>query len=96
MRDVYHHFTDPASMNASILLSLKPGARVAIVDFTPPGDEAACPADRSRDGMHGVSAETIVRELRTAGFELAEVSAKGVRWFLVVASKGAAPRDSDL
>jgi ubiquinone/menaquinone biosynthesis C-methylase UbiE len=41
MRDVYHHFTSPARMNVAIHAALKPGGRVAIVDFTPPGEEAA-------------------------------------------------------
>jgi tRNA A58 N-methylase Trm61 len=87
LRDVYHHLTDPAAMNASIFASLEPGARVAVVDFTPPGAEAECPADRSKDGMHGVYAETVIRELRSAGFESPELGAKGHRWFMVVASK---------
>lgn len=87
MRDVYHHFTDPASMNASIFASLKAGGRLAIVDFTPPGAEATCPADRSKDGMHGVYAETVARELKEAGFEPTDAGVSGQRWFMVVASK---------
>lgn len=79
MRDVYHHFSDPASMNASILASLKPGGRLAIVDFTPPNTEATCPADRSKDGMHGVYAETVTRELKEAGFEPAASGAAARR-----------------
>ena len=87
MRDVYHHFTDPASMNTSILAALKPGARVAIIDFTPPDAEATCPADRARDGMHGVYAATVSRELQAAGFREIESGMSGQRWFMVVASK---------
>jgi ubiquinone/menaquinone biosynthesis C-methylase UbiE len=87
MRSVYHHFADPAAMNASIAAALKPGARLAIVDFTPPpGSEAACPADRGKDGMHGITAETLSRELKDAGFEA--VSSIGVqRAIMVVVSK---------
>lgn len=70
MRSVYHHFSNPAAMNASISAALKPGARLGIVDFTPPpGSEAACPADRGKDGMHGITAATLSRELADAGFE---------------------------
>ena len=87
MRDVYHHFTDPAAMNSSMLAALKPGARLAIVDFTPPGAEATCPVDRSKDGMHGVLPATVTRELREAGFESTESGVSGQRWFMVVASK---------
>jgi hypothetical protein len=47
MPDVYHRLTDPAAISTSIAAALKPGGGVAIVDFTPPGDEAACPADRA-------------------------------------------------
>ena len=94
MRDVYHHLTEPASMNASVLAALKPGGRVAIVDFTPPGAEATCPADRSKDGMHGVYAETVARELREAGFEPADSGVSGQRWFMVVAAKPVLPRGS--
>jgi hypothetical protein len=29
VRDVHHHFDDPAAMNASLVMSLKPGDRPA-------------------------------------------------------------------
>ncbi len=89
MRDVYHHFTDPAAMNAAIYSAVKPGGRVVVVDFTPPGEEAT-PSARARDGSHGVNPETVVRELQQAGFEpLSSESRK--RWFvLVLGKKGAA------
>jgi tRNA A58 N-methylase Trm61 len=87
MRNVYHHFADPAAMNASISGALRPGGRVAIVDFSPPDKEAAHPSDRSKDGMHGVSAETVSRELEEAGFEPVSSEAGEQRWFMVVVSK---------
>ena len=89
MRSVYHHFTDPAVMNASIATALKPGARLVIVDFTPPpGNEAACPADRGKDGMHGITAPTLSRELTEAGFE--PVSSETIqRSIIVVVAKPA-------
>src|SRR5687768_15997349 len=43
MRNVYHHFAEPAGMNASIAAALKPGGRLAVVDFSPTGDEATRP-----------------------------------------------------
>jgi ubiquinone/menaquinone biosynthesis C-methylase UbiE len=87
MRNVYHHFADPGAMNASIAAALKPGARLAVVDFTPPpGSGATCPADRGKDGTHGITMEALVRELKDAGFE-AVSSASVNRAIMVVASK---------
>ena len=87
MRNVYHHFRDPAKIDASIAAALKPGGRVAVVDFTPPGKEAERPEDRGKDGMHGVTAETVSRELKVAGFEPLASETGSQRWFMVVAAK---------
>jgi len=87
MRNVYHHFSDPAQINASIAASLKPGGRAAVVDFTPRGREADRAADRSKDGMHGVSAESVSRELKDAGLEPVSSELGAERWFMVVARK---------
>ena len=87
MRNVYHHFGDPSQINASIHASMKAGGRVAVVDFTPPGKEAERPADRSKDGMHGVTRATVERELSAAGFEPVSHEDAAQRWFMVVAVK---------
>ena len=90
MRNVYHHFANPPAINASILASLKPGGRAAVVDFTPPDKEAERPEDRGKDGMHGVKPETVRRELTAAGFEDVSSEAGDARWFLVVVRRPAA------
>jgi ubiquinone/menaquinone biosynthesis C-methylase UbiE len=88
MKDVYHHFAEPAAMNASILAALKPGGRLAIVDFTPPpGSEAKVPADRDNDGMHGITPETLARELKDAGYEPVETQIDGRGFTMIVAKK---------
>ncbi|HEX2445117.1 MAG TPA: methyltransferase domain-containing protein [Vicinamibacterales bacterium] len=85
MRAVYHHFGDPAAMNRSLWASLRPGGRLAVMDFTPRGDEEASnPADRDEDGRHGVKAKTVLKELVAAGFERIQVEDRKGRDFLVV------------
>ena len=69
MRNVYHHIDDPDSFNRSLLASLKPGGRLAVIDFEPRGEEAA-PRRRDSSSSHGVTAGTVVNELKAAGFEL--------------------------
>jgi ubiquinone/menaquinone biosynthesis C-methylase UbiE len=70
MRNVYHHFGDPPAMNASIRESLKPGGRLAIIDFTPPPGGEAAPGGRDKDNHHGITATTLEAELKAAGFEV--------------------------
>ena len=89
MRNVYHHFGDPAEMNASIVAALKPGGRVAVVDFSPPREEATRATERDDDGTHGVSPESVARELNAAGFEPVSEERGEQRWFMVVVAKPA-------
>jgi SAM-dependent methyltransferase len=90
MRSVYHHFEDPAAMNRSLRDSLRPGGRLAVMDFTPPnGAEASSPAGRDEDGHHGVTPETVLKELVQAGFKRVQVEERDARGFLVVVRKPA-------
>jgi ubiquinone/menaquinone biosynthesis C-methylase UbiE len=77
MRNVYHHFGDPPAMNGSLLKSLKPGGRLAVIDFTPPPGGEAEPGGRDKDNHHGITAPTLERELKSAGFEIVSASESG-------------------
>lgn len=90
LRNVYHHFSVPAAMNASFLRALKPGGRLVIIDFPPRGNAATAPPEkRGESSSHGVSAETVVNELKAAGFEVTTTEERPNRWFLVAAVKPA-------
>jgi ubiquinone/menaquinone biosynthesis C-methylase UbiE len=90
IRNVYHHFDDPAAMNRSLFESVKPGGRLAIIDFSPNRSRpvAASPVDRDADNSHGVDAETVVKELTAAGFERDSVEQGDDRSFIAVFKKG--------
>ena len=88
VRFVYHHFDDPVAMNKSILTSLKPGGRLAIIDFAPGRNrKTADPVHRDEGSSHGVDVDTVVRELTAAGFERVEVNTKDARGFMAVFRK---------
>lgn len=90
MRNVYHHFADPRSMDESLFRALKPGGRLVVMDFAPRGNkEAATPSGRDEDGQHGVGAEAVASELRRAGFEVLQAENGDERAVFVVARKPA-------
>lgn len=92
LRNVYHHIKDPGLMNKSLYQSLKPGGRLAIIDFEPDSAESADPTRRSDGEQHGVTPATVVRELREAGFERVVVE-DGIRraGFMVVMRRPSSP-----
>jgi predicted methyltransferase len=92
MRRVYHHFTDIAAITASLYETVRPGGRLAVIDFEP---RAAMPrpdgVPENRDG-HGVPLELVIEELTAAGFEVEHRSETwSGRDFIAVFRKPSAP-----
>lgn len=68
MRDVYHHVASVEDFNKSLLGSLKPGGRLAIIDFVPdPGSKLPAGVPENRGG-HGVPMAVVAEELQATGF----------------------------
>ncbi|MGA8221069.1 MAG: class I SAM-dependent methyltransferase [Candidatus Acidiferrales bacterium] len=73
LRHVYHHITQPQAFDKNLLRSLKPGARLAIIDFPP--DKSLPPVEgipKNRGG-HGIPQKIMVDELTAAGLQLEKV-----------------------
>jgi SAM-dependent methyltransferase len=73
LRRVYHHIMDPKSFDASLARALKPGAKLAIVDFPPSvflGLIAPVKGAPPHRGRHGIRAEVIVDEMSNVGLTL--------------------------
>lgn len=69
LRLVYHHFTDPAPMRASLRRALRPGARLAVIDLRPRQGWGDLPGVPDRGG-HGIREEDLVAEMTSDGFEV--------------------------
>ena len=65
MRAVFHHIEDPTALAASVAAAVRPGGRVAIIDF-PPGALWFHGAD------HGVTPEAVTTAFEGAGLSLAQ------------------------
>src|SRR5580700_1575699 len=73
LRRVYHHLTKPLEFDASLIRSLKPGGKLAIIDFPPHpeyGKVKGVPKDRED---HGIQQKILIEELNTAGFQVEKI-----------------------
>ena len=78
LRRVYHHFTAPKEMDASLFRAVKSGGEVAVIDFPPrkwlseSDPVKGVPANR---GGHGIPEKILIEEMTTAGFTVEKVVA---------------------
>jgi len=73
LRRVYHHFTAPNEMDASLMRSLRRGGLLAVIEFPPRKSlSASDPVQRvpSNRGGHGIPKKILMEELTPAGFKL--------------------------
>lgn len=71
LRRVYHHFTSPSEMDASLLRSVKPGGLLVVIDFPPRKsltESDPVPGVPANRGGHGIPQKILVEELTKAGF----------------------------
>ena len=77
VRDAYHHFTQPDEMIRSLASSLKPGGRLAIIDFPPRANSEVPSGVRSNRGGHGVPPEVVQSEVGAALSHVRTIQAWG-------------------
>ena len=75
VRDAYHHFTQPDEMIRSLAASLKPGGRLAIIDFPPRANSEVPSGVRANRGGHGVPSEVVQAEVGAALKHMRTISA---------------------
>jgi ubiquinone/menaquinone biosynthesis C-methylase UbiE len=68
LRNVFHHVTDPVPFNKSLYASLKPGGRLAIIDFPPSKGSKLFEGVPANRGGHGIPVQVLVDEMQAAGF----------------------------
>jgi len=73
LRRVYHHLTKPAEFDAGLVRSLKPGGRLAIIDFPPRSGLEPVEGVPSNRGGHGIPEKIVIEELTAAGLQVEKV-----------------------
>jgi ubiquinone/menaquinone biosynthesis C-methylase UbiE len=70
LRRVYHHLTKPAEFDAELVRSLKPGGRLAIIDFPPRAGLEPVEGVPANRGGHGIPEHIVLEELTAAGLQV--------------------------
>ena len=73
LRRVYHHLTKPAEFDANLVRSLKPGGRLAIIDFPPRSGLEPVEGVPANRGGHGIPQKIVIQELTAAGLQMEKV-----------------------
>jgi SAM-dependent methyltransferase len=73
LRHVYHHITEPQDFDKNLVRSLKPGGRLAIIDFPPGRLTDKVEGVPSNRGGHGIPKKILVDELISAGLQVEKV-----------------------
>lgn len=72
MRRVFHHFRKPERNASSLFRTVRPGGRVAVIDFEPKAHWNAPEGTPDRGG-HGMPSDELVKQMTAAGFELVQI-----------------------
>ena len=70
LRRVYHHLTKPSDFDAALLRALRPGGRLAIIDFPPRSGLDPVEGVPANRGGHGIPQNIVIEELTAAGLQL--------------------------
>ncbi len=73
LRHVYHHLTKPMEFDANLVRSLKPGGRLAIIDFAPRAGLEPVEGVPSNRGGHGIPQKMVIEELGAAGLQVEKI-----------------------
>jgi ubiquinone/menaquinone biosynthesis C-methylase UbiE len=70
LRRVYHHLTKPVEFDANLVRSLKPGGRLAIIDFPARSGLEPVEGVPANRGGHGIPQKVVIEELTAAGLQM--------------------------
>lgn len=73
LRRVYHHLTKPPEFDANLVRSLKPGGRLAIIDFPARSGLEPVEGVPANRGGHGIPQKVVIEELTAAGLQMEKV-----------------------
>ncbi len=70
LRRVYHHLTKPEEFDSRLVAALKPGGRLAIIDFPPRAGYDKVEGIPANRGGHGIAEKLVEEELTAAGLKV--------------------------